>query len=88
LLSAMPTAHVFGLGRRWWLWVAHLVERGTNGCVCFAVEKHCAGLGFGSGGEDGLNDGGMDVNSNVLRDDVAFRLGVAVGSFGDSLRKL
>lgn len=50
--------------------------------------EHCAGLGFGSGGEDGLHDGGMDVDSTVFRDDVAFRLGVAVKSFGNPLRKL
>jgi hypothetical protein len=74
-LSAIPTAHVFGLDRCWWLWVAHLVERGSNTApVSASVAEE--------------RTGGMDVDSTVFRDDVAFRLGVAVKSFGNPLRKL
>jgi hypothetical protein len=42
-----------------------LIWTGNDGAF-FAVEEHCAGLGFGGGGEDGLHDCGMAL---VLRKD-------------------
>jgi hypothetical protein len=91
VLLAMPAAHAFGLDWRWWLWVAHLVEHGTNGTVFFfTVEEHSAGPGFGDGGDErtAFTTAVSTWTAPFSGDGVVFGSVVAVGSFGKSLPEL